>query len=152
MRLRRSTVLLLSGTFALALGGASLAWACGGQATISLSTASGGAGAGFGISGALFPADTAVNIYWGGTSGPLVATATGPSFTVSASVPGTAAPGVHYVVATTGTVQASRAFRVVAAATGPGPGPEPVGDSAVSDLPVSAAPPAVAPAPEAVAA
>ena len=150
MRLRRSTALLLTGALGLGLGGASLAWACGGQATISLSASSGTAGSPLGISGALFTADAPITIHWGGTSGVVVATATGPSFSVNAAVPAGAAPGVHYVVATTGAFQASRAFRVVApqaAASSPTAGSEPATGS-TSDLPVSAAPPAVAPSAE----
>jgi hypothetical protein len=150
MRLRRSTALLLTGALGLGLGGASLAWACGGQATISLSASSGTAGSPLGISGALFTADAPITIHWGGTSGVVVATATGPSFSVNAAVPAGAAPGVHYVVATTGAFQASRAFRVVApqaAASSPTAGSEPASGS-TSDLPVSAAPPAVAPSAE----
>lgn len=155
MRLRRSTGMLMTGAFAMVLGGASLAFACGGQATISLSSSSGSAGSNIGISGALFTAEGPVSIHWGGASGPVVATATGPSFSVSGTVPANAAPGVHYVVATSGSFQASKAFRVTGNASGTNDAPSSAGpgvEGPVSDLPVSAAPPAVGPAEAPVAA
>lgn len=146
MRARRSTVALASGIVAVVLGGASLAFACGGQATIGVSSSSGTAGSTINISGALFLADTPVNVYWNSVGGTLLGTATGPNFSLSATVPANAGVGVHYVVGTAGTFQASTAFRVTAG-TAPAAAPaETPGDVAQSDLPLSAASPAAAPA------
>lgn len=146
MRARRSTVALVSGIVAVVLGGASLAFACGGQATIGVSSSSGTAGSTINISGALFLADTPVNVYWNSVGGTLLGTATGPNFSLSATVPANAGVGVHYVVGSAGTFQASTAFRVTAG-TAPAVAPaETPGDVAQSDLPLSAASPAAAPA------
>lgn len=148
MRASRSTVLLVVGIMAMVLGGASLAFACGGQPTLGLSSNSGPAGSPLTLTGALFPADAKVNVYWGGEGGVLVGTGTGPSFSIDTTVPANAAAGVHYVVATTGGTQASRPFRVASASASTAPAEEPAGERAQSDMPLSAATPAVAPAEE----
>ena len=145
MRARRSTVALVSGIVAVVLGGASFAFACGGQATIGVSSSSGTAGSTITISGALFLADTPVNVYWNSVGGTLLGTATGPNFSLSATVPANAGVGVHYVVGTAGTFQASTAFRVTAGTAPAGAPAETPGDVAQSDLPLSAASPAAAP-------
>lgn len=145
MRARRSTVALVSGIAAVVLGGASFAFACGGQATIGLSSRSGTAGSTISISGALFLADTPVNVYWNSVGGPLLGSGTGPNFSFSATIPANAGTGVHYVVGTAGTFQASAAFRVTAGTTPAVAPAETPGDGAQSDLPLSAASPAAAP-------
>lgn len=146
MGVRRSTAALAAGVCSLVLGGASLAFACGGQATLGVvSSSSGQAGSPLTVSGALFQADTKVDVFWGSASGPLLGSAAGPNFKISVSVPTNAAPGVHYVFATGGTLQASAPFRVTGApavATAPADAP---GETAQNDLPVSAASPVAAP-------
>lgn len=145
MRARRSTVLLVSGVVAVVLGGASFAFACGGQATIGLSSSSGTAGSTISISGTLFLADTPVNVYWDRVGGTLLGTGTGPNFSLSATVPANAGVGVHYVVGTAGTFQASAAFRVTAGTTPAVAPAETPSDVAQNDLPLTAASPAGAP-------
>lgn len=93
---------------AVALGGMSVAWACTPGGGITANPGSGLPGSLVDISGTNFVAagETVqdqqvgpVEIRWNTTSGPLLATATGPNFTQSVTVPQNAANRTYYFVA-----------------------------------------------------
>lgn len=95
-RLRRSG-LAGFGLLALSLAGASFAWACAPQATVRARPSSGLAGSQITVSAAGFR-EAPVAIYWGSESGPVLATHTGPTFSVSVTIPNES-PGVYYITA-----------------------------------------------------
>lgn len=131
IRLRRG-VLLGFGLLALSLAGASFAWACAPQATVSARPSSGLAGSQITVSAAGFR-EAPVAIYWGSESGPVLATHNGPTFSVSVTIP-KASPGVYYITAQhTGDLayshpSATTSFRVTAPPSSePAPAPAPSG-------------------------
>ena len=104
---RGLSVLVVAMTSAVLVG--ATAWACATQPVVSPQPASGTAGSVVKLSGASFRADAPVEVFWGAVGGPRLATATGPTFTVSITVP-QAAPGVHYIVAESSGGNATAAF------------------------------------------
>ncbi|MGH9152218.1 MAG: hypothetical protein ACRD03_07460, partial [Acidimicrobiales bacterium] len=99
---------------ALATGGSAMAWACTPSAhLVPISPATGEVGSRITVAGRAFHA-AEVAIHWGGADGPLLATATGPSFSVPVTVP-PAAPGVYLVVAIqAGSTNPAETFEVTA--------------------------------------
>jgi len=84
---------------AVVLTAVSLAWACVPQGSFILNPSEGAAGAQVAASGSGFESGP-VEIRWESRTGPILATATGPSFNnVSITIPANAEPGVHYVSA-----------------------------------------------------
>lgn len=116
MKARRQ---LLSGAVlltAVALAAAGAAWACAESPFISSEPSSGPVGTPVTINATQFP-DSAVEIRWDTTSGPILAMGHGPSFVMAVSLPDGATPGAHYLVAmATGAgapgVRATTAFTV----------------------------------------
>lgn len=106
MRRRSVVSLAVFAVVALVLGGAALAWACGAQAGIKNSPntgmsgnpQTGKGGTTFTVSGTNFR-EGPVEVHWNSVSGPLLGTATGPSFSISVTVPAGQAEGTYYVVA-----------------------------------------------------
>jgi len=99
MRIRRNHLPLASVLAALsALAVASVAWACTQTATISIRPASGPTGGPVMVSGQDF-GSTPVEIRWNGAEGPVLATASGPQFSVAVSPPAGAAPDVYVIEA-----------------------------------------------------
>ncbi|MGH9156057.1 MAG: hypothetical protein ACRD1K_09550, partial [Acidimicrobiales bacterium] len=153
--MRRCLALVVVGVVLPVLALGSLAWGCAGQATIGLRPATGVAGSSGTVSGAGF-GQSSVDIRWGAATGPVIATAVGPTFSVSFTVPDAAA-GVYYVVAAPvgedalNRPAATAAFTVASPpqATQPvvepaAPGPAPLPATAAA-APAPARPPAVPP-------
>lgn len=109
----------------LALGGASVAWACSTQPSVRVEGSSkaasgqtsGPAGSQINFSGRDFGPGQ-VQVRWNSRTGQLLAEAQGPSFSVPVTIP-QAPAGVHYIVAfqTVGTATASLAFEVTPSRT-----------------------------------
>lgn len=78
---------------------AGVAWACTPQSYISLRPAAAASGSSMTVEGNQFYPDGRVEIRWSSAEGPLLAVASGPSFSTKATIP-EAPPGVSYVVAT----------------------------------------------------
>lgn len=120
MRARRSITALGAGA-ALVIAATSFAWACTNQAWLgSIDPGSGAAGTRATVTGERF-APGPVEIRWNTTGGPLLATATGPDFSVAVTIP-SATPDVYSVIAISkqgNTVlgQASTAFELTATTT-----------------------------------
>jgi hypothetical protein len=107
---------LLAATALTGVGGAS---DVGAATQLSLSPSAGAAGSTFTVTGSGFaPAD--VEIRWDSQSGPLLATATGPSFSVAVAVPDDAVPNSHPVLGVvrsgTSVSTSSAAYQVTGAA------------------------------------
>jgi hypothetical protein len=140
MSVRRTlprTALAALAVCALAVGGGALAWACTPKATIDVH---GSAGPGGGPPGSSVSTNGQgfgngpVDITFNGVP---IASAVGPSFTATGTVPNVA-PGIHYIVATNPEGQAAAAFRVTGSATSP------PGNPGSADNPGSSAPGAAA--------
>lgn len=99
--MRRNCIVLL-GAMGVLAATAALAWACTPQSFINLNPTSARSGDTVTVTGKGFISGP-VEIHWNGTNGPLLTTATGPSFTVNVTIPSTG-PGTYYVqgVARTG--------------------------------------------------
>lgn len=115
---------------AVVLAAVSLAWACVPQATFGLSPNQGAAGSQATASGSGFETGKTVEIRWESRTGPVLATATGPSFNnVPITIPASATPGVHVISAADlgpmGDHSATAAPFEVAGASPPPPGPQP---------------------------
>ena len=95
---RRRIPIGVIGVVAVVLATVSLAWACVPQGAFNLSPSSGAAGMEVTALGNNFPPGP-VEIRWGSREGTLLATATGPSFSVSVTIPSGLGPGVYYVSA-----------------------------------------------------
>lgn len=93
----RRAVAGATGFLGLALVGAALAWACSPQASISLNSGLGRGGDPITVHGSGFSTGAA-EVRWNSASGPLLATASGRSFSVEITIPSDA-PGPHYIVA-----------------------------------------------------
>lgn len=78
---------------------ASLAWACIPGSSVTVRPDSGLPGATATVAGSGFPPGT-VEVRWDTSDGPVVALATGPSFSTQFRIPEAATRGVHYLVAT----------------------------------------------------
>lgn len=113
------------GAALLTLGVAGLAWACTPQARITIAPNSGPAGAVTRVEGGAFH-EGPVEIRWDSSTGPLLGTATGPSFAVDITIP-EARTGTHYVVAVAaGTIyKATAPFTLTSESGSP---PPPAGD------------------------
>jgi hypothetical protein len=105
--------------------------------SLSVSPASGRVAGRASVTGSLFPSEGPVRLHWDSPAGPLLATAAGPSFTTSITVPA-AAPGAHRIVALSPelwsglTPAATQGFGVTAPPAGlavPPPAPDAVGPS-----------------------
>lgn len=133
---------LLAGLVVCAVGltGMSVAWACTPSGSIIANPSSGLPGSVIDISGTGFmsPTETSqdqqvgqVEIRWNTTSGPLLATAPGPSFTQPVTVPQNASARTYYFVAvqrrSDGVVvrQGAASFEVTAPQSEPAPAPAP---------------------------
>lgn len=102
--------------FALLVGGASVAWACTRQATLTVSPAFGKAGSQTQVAGRGFVTGEPVEIRWNTTGGPVMGRAVGGDFSVVVTIPGDASNGVYYIVATAPKTQISASFEVRSAA------------------------------------
>lgn len=141
---RPGAVLFVVGIFLL-LGGAT-AWACAPSTTARARPASGEAGTTTTVSGTGFAqADGPVSIYWGGTSGSLLATATvdaAGNFTQSVVIPD-GAPGSYFMQAVQGTARSANfPFEVTASASEPPPPPPPAEPPPADPPPATEPPPA----------
>lgn len=98
--MRRGVATAIVGALACAVMAAGLAWACTPQAQFTrFAPTSGGPGTQVTVTGTNFT-DQPVTIHWGSASGPVIGTASGPSFTTTVTVP--QAPGdVYAIVAVT---------------------------------------------------
>jgi len=98
---RRTMAAAVGGFASLAAlaGVGSSAWACtGAAASTSISPKVGMVGAQVTVAGTGY-AGAPVEIRWNGTTGPLLATAVGPNFSVAVNVPANTAPGMFYIAA-----------------------------------------------------
>lgn len=86
-------------TIALAGGLVGQAWACTPLAAVTLSQLAAGAESRVTVNGTAFHSGVPVEIRWNGVTGPVLATATGPDFSVPVTVPGDADPGAYYILA-----------------------------------------------------
>ncbi len=99
MRSHRISIAALSVlTLAVVLAGAALAWACAPQAAIGVAPRFGASGSEATVRGKDFVAGELVQIRWETATGPLMAVATGPEFSVTVEIP-EASAGVHYITA-----------------------------------------------------
>lgn len=99
-RMARRAICAALAVAALGLAGAALAWACTPNSYVTFTGPdSGPPGTQTTLNGQYFSAGAAVEIRGGSESGPLLATATGPSFNVGLTIPDVP-PGVYYIVAT----------------------------------------------------
>lgn len=96
--LRRRILIGGIGVLAVVLATVSFAWACVPQGAFDLSPSTGAAGTQVTALGNNFPPGP-VEIRWGSRQGTLLATATGPSFSISVTIPSGLSPGVYYVSA-----------------------------------------------------
>ncbi len=94
-RHHRISVLAVLAVASLGMFSAALAWACTPQSHIDLGATSGHPGDSIAVSGNAFLSGP-VEIHWNSSTGPLLATATGPAFTVNVTLPKVAA-GVYYL-------------------------------------------------------
>ncbi len=91
---RRISLVAILALAALSSYSAALAWACTPQSHIDLGATSGHPGGKLTVTGRAFLSGP-VQIYWSGDTGPVLATATGPSFTVTITIP-RVTPGLYY--------------------------------------------------------
>lgn len=126
----RRVVAVIVGVLAVVMASVSVAWACVPQASLSLAPAGGTAGSTVTAKGSGFPAGDTVEVRWETRTGTVLATSTGPSFSVPITIPSSAAPGVHYVsAAVTGEHRDHSATVATFNVTVPGAPPAPVGTS-----------------------
>lgn len=163
---KRGLVLLALGLFAVPMSAASLAYACTGLATISTSSGSGVAGSAVTVNGKGFaahdPSDVRTSpaeIRIDSMTGPVIGTAspsasrTGGDFSVQITIPASADPGEHVLIATQNGADGRPSYGTPARTVftvDPAPAPAPaVAAAAPAPAPVVAAAPAavtVAPA------
>lgn len=148
MRRSRLVFALVLGWLAAAVAVAGAAWACTPYAAISVSPQQGPAGSQLTVEGRAFRNSHAVEIRWGSADGPVLATATGPSFSAPVTVPD-ADPGVHTIVALQRTSHGSATggrgaaqFEVTEAAAAAGQSPAPAPGQAPAPAPAAQEPPA----------
>ncbi len=120
MSTRRISILTTLAALCLGMSGAALAWACTSQSHIVLGSTSVRPGGTVAVTGSAFLSGP-VEIYFNGSSGRPLVTATGPSFTVNVTIP-KVAPGPYYYLTAiardaTGNVvgAATKGFQVQAA-------------------------------------
>jgi len=118
------------------------------QTQVALSPASGPPGTEFVVTGTGFAA-LPVEIRWGGLSGPVIAEASGPDFSVSAAVPPDAPPNSHQVVAvvTDGSAvsSSSASFQVTTGEAPAVPPPAPEESTTTTEPPPTTSTPPTAP-------
>lgn len=137
---------------AVALTAFSVAWACSPGGGISVEPGGGPAGSTVVVSGSGFETTAAggngpVQIRWNSMSGPVLATANGPDFSVNVGIPETAQSRTYYVVAvqelaTGATRTAPDSFQVTSSAFDPPPAPAPTELQPEAQPPPQPAPPA----------
>lgn len=113
-RMRRK-VLAASSAVGLVIGGASLAWACTRNPSISLSPSFGRAGSQTQVTGSSFLPGEPVEIRWNSATGPVLGRAAPKpdySFSVPVVVPADAPNGTYYIVAIAPASRAQAAFQV----------------------------------------
>ena len=93
-RQRHASLVVVVAVLALSAFGAALAWACTPKSYIDFSATSGHPGDTVAVTGKGFVSGP-VEIHWNGATGPVLATAAGPDFTVKITIP-QVAPGVYY--------------------------------------------------------
>jgi hypothetical protein len=120
---------------ALVLTSASLAWACLPQAIYTVSPSKGASGTTATASGSGFPAGP-VQIRWESSTGQVLATAVGPNFSVSITIPADT-PGTHYVIAGEAPNVKTAPFEVTGTPAPP-PGPAQPPPAATGQQPSSA--------------
>ncbi len=137
---------------AVALAAVSLAWACVPQGSFNINPNQGAAGSQVAASGSGFESGP-VEIRWESRTGPLLATATGPSFSnVSVTIPASAEPGIHYLSAANTGEHADHSATAVsfevtgAAAPQPGAPPPPSGQAPAPSAPAPNSPAPTTPA------
>lgn len=94
----RMSLLVVLGVLSSGVVAAGIAFACSPQANMALDQTSGAAGAQVVVSGSAFETDGPVEVRWGSARGPILATATGPSFSTAVTIP-QASPGVYAIIA-----------------------------------------------------
>lgn len=124
----------LAGTavFALVLSGASLAWACTRQSSLTITPGFGKAGSQAQVAGKGFVPGEPVEIRWNSTGGPVIGRAVGPNFTVAVTIPANATDGVYYVVATAPGTRGQIAFQVRSTSSAQSGDPAPDGGGETS--------------------
>ena len=130
------------GALAAVLASVSVAWACVPQASLSVTPTSGPAGSTVTVNGSGFPAGETAEVRWESKTGPVLATATGPTFSVRITIP-SAAPGVHYISGAvvgehrdhSATVAAFRITVPGAPPPAPGGGTTPTGGKTINGTP-----------------
>lgn len=108
---------LTAATLAVAVTGllaGAAAWACTASAELSASPTAGAAGSQTTVTGYRFDTTTPVEIRWATRGGPVLATTTGPNFSVEVTVPANAAVGDYVIVGmnTGGSFAPATPFRV----------------------------------------
>ena len=126
------------GVLSVVLATVSFAWACVPQGAFDLSPSGGPAGTQVTAVGNNFPAGP-VEIRWESRQGTLLTTATGPSFSVSLTIPSGVTPGVYYVSASPpegghGAHSATSAAFTVTDGSAGSPGPPALGRQHASPL------------------
>lgn len=95
----RGPIAVASGVVFLVLGAISYAWACTPSAATTLSAPSGAAEERVTMNGTAFHKGVPVEIRWNSVSGPVLATATGPDFSLPVTIPADAKPDAYYLFA-----------------------------------------------------
>lgn len=95
---RRRAALTLAAVATLLVGGATLAWACTSQASITISPRSGAPGSGVTVNGQDFTPGS-VEIRWNSRTGPVLGYTTGASFSTRVTIPADASPRTHVIIA-----------------------------------------------------
>lgn len=114
------------------LSGASLAWACTRQPSLTISPGFGKAGSQAQVTGKAFTPGEPVEIRWNSTGGPVIGRAVGSNFTVAVTIPADASAGVYYVVATAPTTRGQIAFQVRSTSSAQSGDPAPEGGGETS--------------------
>lgn len=124
----------LAGTAVIAfvLSGASLAWACTRQSSLTITPGFGKAGSQAQVTGKGFVTGEPVEIRWNSTGGPVIGRAVGSNFTVAVTIPAGAGAGVYYVVATAPGTRGQIAFHVRSTSSAQSGDPAPDGGGETS--------------------
>lgn len=131
------------GVAAMVLGAVSIAFACSPSAYLTVEPNAGGAGSDAIAHGSEFVNGGPVKIFWNSTGGPVLATTSGPSFSVPITIPANANPGANYVYAVgyNGAGEVAGVARWGFRVTEPTPAPRPsVGTPGSSAAPGQTAP------------
>jgi len=106
MKAKRSVVSVLAIAAGVLVAAAGLAWACTAQSVVSVLPEKGAAGNVVTVTGKGF-SSSPVEVRWGDQEGPVFASALGPEFSVQATIPADATPGLYFLMV------GERAARVV---------------------------------------